>query len=77
MENDNGHDETRDLMYLAGGAALMLLGAGLIVSHPAIRKSLQTALASVLPDVQNRLGQMNAIGAVVPDIQRYMKLRSM
>lgn len=77
MENDNGRDDSRDLMYLAGGAALMLLGAGLIASHPAVRKSLQAALATVIPDVQNRLGSMNAISAVVPDIQRYMRLRSM
>jgi hypothetical protein len=77
MENNNGRDDSKDLVYLAGGAALMVLGAGLIASHPAIRKSLQAALATVLPEVQNRLGSMNAISAVVPDIQRYMKLRSM
>jgi len=77
MENNNGHDGSRDLVYLAGGAALVVLGLGLIASHPAVRKSLQTALAAVLPDMQTRLGQMSSISAVVPDIQRYLKLRAM
>ena len=77
MENNNGYDETRDWLYLTGGLALLVLGAGLIASHPAIRKGLKSAVGSVLPDVQNRLGQMSALSAVVPDIQRYMRLRSM
>ncbi len=77
MGNDNADNESRDWLYLAGGIALMVLGAGLITAHPAVRKGLQAGLASVLPDVQSRLGKMSAIGAVVPDIQRYMKLRSM
>ena len=77
MEDNNSDRESRDWLYLTGGVALLVLGAGLIASHPAIRKSLQSAIASIIPDVQNRIGGMSAISAVVPDIQRYMKLRSM
>jgi hypothetical protein len=76
MKNNDGHDSSRDFLYLTGGLALMVLGAGLIASHPAIRKSLKAGLESVLPDIQNRLG-MGTVSALVPDIQRYMKLRSM
>ncbi|MCU1266448.1 MAG: hypothetical protein JWM21_2766 [Acidobacteria bacterium] len=76
MDNNDGHDSSKDFLYFAGGLALMVLGAGLIASHPAIRKSLKSGLESVLPDVQNRLG-LGTVSALVPDIQRYLKLRSM
>jgi hypothetical protein len=76
MDNNDGHDSSKDFLYFAGGLALMVLGAGLIASHPAIRKSLKAGLESVLPDVQSRLG-LGTVSALVPDIQRYMKLRSM
>ena len=76
MDNENGHDGSRDFLYFAGGVALMVLGAGLIASHPAVRKSLKAGLDSVLPEVQNRLGS-GTMSALVPDIQRYLKLRSM
>ncbi len=74
--DDNGHDSSRDFMFFAGGLALMVLGAGLIAAHPAVRKTLKTGLDSVLPEVQNRLG-LGTVSALVPDIQRYMKLRAM
>lgn len=76
MDNNDGHEGSRDFLYFAGGLALMVLGAGLIASHPAIRKSVKAGLDSVLPEMQNRLGS-GTISALVPDIQRYMKLRSM
>ena len=77
MESNNKeHDSSRDFLYFTGGLALMVLGAGLIASHPAIRKSLRSGLESILPDMQNRLG-VSTVAALVPDIQRYMKLRSM
>ncbi len=47
-----------------GGAALMLLGAGLILSHPQVRRY---------------LGDVDLNGLVegaLPDFERYMKLRS-
>ncbi len=66
MENLNGQDnETRDTLFLLGGAAMILFGAGLILSTPAIRRYLGSA------------GIGNLIGAAVPDFQRYMRLKSM
>ena len=57
--------ETRDTMFLLGGAALIVFGAGLILSTPLVRRALGGA------------GVGNLIAAAVPDLERYMKLRSM
>jgi len=66
LENTNGNDnETRDTLFLLGGAALVVFGAGLILSTPVIRKALGGA------------GIGNLIGAAVPDLEKYMKLRAM
>jgi hypothetical protein len=69
----NGHalngganpDDTRDTLFFLGGAALMLFGAGLILTNPAVRRYLGNA------------GIGNLLETAVPDIERYMKLRSM
>jgi len=62
---DNDASETRDTMYLLGGAALVLFGAGLILSTPMVKRALGGA------------GIGNLIGAAIPDLERYMKLRAM
>lgn len=63
----NGQDsnESRDTLFLLGGAALVLFGAGLILSTPMVRRHLGGA----------RVGDL--IQAGIPDFQRYLKLRSM
>ena len=67
LENLNGNDanETRDTLFLLGGAAFIVFGAGLILSTPMVRKALGGA------------GIGNLIGAALPDLQKYMKLRDM
>jgi hypothetical protein len=64
-EGQNGLSTDKDTLYLLGGAALILFGAGLILSNPLVRKY---------------MGQLN-VGSLVkdlmPDIDRYLKLRSM
>jgi hypothetical protein len=42
MEN-NGSYDTKGTLFLFGGLALLIVGAGMIVSHPAIRKYLGQA----------------------------------
>ena len=77
MQNNgsNGSSEGKDMLYVAGGLALMVLGAGMIISHPSIRQTISAGLSSVLPDLQDKFGpDLSALG---PDIQRYMKIRSM
>jgi hypothetical protein len=64
MQNIESADG-KETLYLFGGMALLVLGAGLIVSHPAIRKFLGQA------------GVGDLVQAAVPDVERYLKLRSM
>lgn len=62
---DNGSYDAKGTLFLFGGLALLIVGAGFIVSHPAIRKY---------------LGQANVgdlVEAAVPDLERYLKLRAM
>ena len=64
MENNDSYD-AKGTLFLFGGLALLVVGAGLIVSHPAVRKL---------------VGQANVgdlVQAAVPDLERYLKLRSM
>jgi hypothetical protein len=67
LERTNGLDanETRDTLFLLGGAALIVFGAGLILSTPMIRKALGGA------------GIGDLIGGAVPDLEKYLKLRAM
>ena len=74
QEKANGAVD-RDMLYLMGGLALMVLGAGLVATHPAVRKAVSGAVSSVLPDLQGKFGpDLSAVGS---DLQRYMRLRSM
>jgi len=57
--------ETRDTLFLFGGLALVLFGAGLVITNPAVKKLLGGA----------NLGGL--IQHAIPDFERYMKLRSM
>lgn len=58
-------NETRDTLFLLGGLSLILFGAGLVIINPAVRKLLGNV----------KMGGM--LQAVVPDLERYLKLRSM
>ncbi len=72
---NNGSDESKDMLYLVGGFALMLAGAGLIMAHPEVRKQVRAGLDRILPGVQENFNL--GLTTVVPDFQRYMKIRSM
>jgi len=61
MESYDG----KSALYLFGGLALVVLGTGLIVSHPSIQKYL------------GQMGLNDLVQAAVPDVERYLKLRSM
>lgn len=63
--NGNGIGTDKDTLYMLGGAALMLFGAGLILSNPHVRRYL------------GQLGVGNLLGAALPDVDRYLKLRNM
>jgi len=63
--HDPGADEARETMYLMGGVALMIFGAGLVLSNPVIRRLLGQANVGSL------------MTSAIPDVERYLKLRSM
>lgn len=68
MENHEGNNNSgtdKDTLYMLGGAALILFGAGLILSNPMVRRYM------------GQLGVGNLVGAALPDIDRYLKLRAM
>jgi hypothetical protein len=66
-ENANGRvdNDTRDTLFLLGGAAMVIFGAGLILSTPVVRRQL------------GDVGVGGLLGAALPDFQRYLKLRGM
>ena len=60
------HDQhDRDTLFMLSGIALMVFGAGLILSNPVA----QTYLS--------RLGISNLTERALPDLERYLRLRSM
>lgn len=61
----NGTDNGKDTLYMLGGVALMVFGAGLVLSNPSIRRYM------------SGLGVGNLAQAVMPDVERYFKLRAM
>jgi hypothetical protein len=62
--------DARDAVLVAGGVALLIFGAGLLLAHPAIRRTL---LGGAQP-----LGSLgNGIGGIFPDVERYLKLKAM
>jgi hypothetical protein len=63
--DDANSAEARDTMIMFGGLALVLLGTGMILSSPAIRKYL------------GGLNVGNLLQTAAPDFERYLKLKAM
>jgi hypothetical protein len=75
-ENENNSDaESREVLYLAGGMALMLFGVGLVMTHPGVRKTVMDGVSRFLPDLAQPL--KNGVAGILPDVERYLKVRSM
>lgn len=74
MGND-GSNDSKDMLYLVGGVALLIAGAGLIMAHPTVRQQVRESLGRVLPGIPENFS--SGLSTVVPDFQRYMKIRSM
>ena len=65
MENGNGGVTERDTLFMLGGVALVVFGAGLIVTNPIARKYL------------GQIGIGDLASAALPDLDKYLKLRAM
>jgi hypothetical protein len=61
----NANASDKDTLYMLGGVALIVFGAGLVLSNPFVRRYM------------SRIGVGNLAHAAIPDIERYLKLRSM
>jgi hypothetical protein len=57
--------DSKDVLMAIGGVALIVFGAGLVMNHPFVRRYLGQA------------GIGGFLAAAIPDIERYIKLRSM
>ena len=74
-ENNNDSSDSKDTIYLMGGLALMVLGAGLVMTNKNVRSAVNAGVSAVLPQLQGKLGfDISGIG---DDVQRYLKLKSM
>jgi hypothetical protein len=67
--------QPKDIMRLAGGLALITLGAGMILSFPKIRQLLHSGVEAAVTDKEGKT-LLTAKG-VLPDLERYLKIRSM
>lgn len=66
MERNEGMlGSDREMLTLLGGAALVIVGAGMILSNPSVRKYVSN---SPIGGIMNNL---------IPDVERYFRLRSM
>lgn len=67
LENsgEDQNNDTRDTLMLLSGVALVIFGAGLVLTTPAVRKLL------------GGVGIGSLLQAAGPDFQRYLKLKAM
>jgi hypothetical protein len=65
MENGDGHFNDKDTLFMLSGLALVVFGAGLILSNPIARRYL------------GQFGVGDLANAALPDLDRYLKLRAM
>ncbi len=65
VENGDGRFDDKDTLLMLSGVALVVFGAGLILSNPIARRYL------------GQFGIGNLAQAALPDLDRYLKLRSM
>ena len=63
-QNGNGTSD-KDTLFMLSGVALVVFGAGLILSNPIARRYL------------GQFGLGNLAQGALPDLDRYLKLRSM
>jgi len=63
-ENSN-HSDDRETLFMLSGVALIVFGAGLILSNAHVRRYL------------SQIGIGNLAQAALPDLDRYLRLRAM
>ena len=61
----NGSATDRETLFMLSGIALMVFGAGLILSNPTVQKYV------------NQIGIGDLAKGALPDFERYLRLRNM
>ncbi len=61
----NGSNSDRDTLFMLSGIALMVFGAGLILSNPTVQKYVK------------QVGIAGLAQGALPDFERYLRLRNM
>ena len=65
IEHSNGSFSDRDTLFMLSGVALLVFGAGLILTNPIARRYM------------GQLGIGDLANLALPDLDRYLKLRAM
>jgi len=65
MEHSNGDFNDKDTLFMLSGLALMVFGAGLILTNPIAKRYM------------GQLGIGGLVSLALPDLDRYLKLRAM
>ena len=61
----DGIGNDKETLYMLGGVALMVFGAGLILSNPYVRRYM------------SQMGIGNLAHVALPDVERYLRMRAM
>jgi hypothetical protein len=64
-DHDARPSNERGTLIMLGGLALLVVGAGMVLSNPAVRRFVDQSPLK------------NIIGNLIPDVERYFKLRAM
>lgn len=67
--------QPQDIMRLAGGLALITLGAGLILSFPKIRELIHSGVEAAAKDTEGKIPA--SVKGILPDLERYLRIKSM
>jgi hypothetical protein len=71
---EDGKSNDNELVSLARGISMIILGTGLILSNPNVRRFLMSQLNGRLSEPESSL---QGLTGLLPDLERYMKMRSM
>jgi hypothetical protein len=63
--HDDRPSNERNTLIMLGGVALLVVGAGMVLSNPAVRRYVEQSPLK------------NIIGNLIPDVERYFRLRAM
>jgi hypothetical protein len=72
---ENNEKDSDEIVQLSKGVAMMVMGAGMILANPGVRRLLLSSLASAVPEGENPVEA--GLAGILPDVERYMKIRSM